>query len=635
MSCNNGCGCMTPKQVTDYVENLVNQMLLCGAIQGGLFACGGKTILPTGTQVVTCDQLKDLINQLIIDGEIDIPGIEDFKLVGDTLQLIDQTGHQWDVDLASLAAKGIADFQLGADGKLVITTKDGTTYDVDLADYISQVIGKAGITNGMLNQDYELVLTRGDGTQVTVDMTPLLPVVVARDGPLTGDGTEENPLDLDLTKICWQVIESITFTDEGLVIQLANQCDPIVLPLDKIINILNNKVAVCVSDQGIITGDGTEGKCLSIDLDKLVDLIINDPDIIINIATALDYKVKVAVTQGITGDGTTANPLNVKLSPDTGNLLDLRVNGLYYGTQASADVSELYIDPGAGSDSNAGNIPQAPLKTLNRAISMVREDQSSTFYLRAGQTFVLDRGMNISGGAKRTITVYGDPYQYGGALYPPNYPSVEVPYYYWEIIDAVQRPIIRGWVSYSTTSHTYAVASMNPVNGGNLFLQGIILDAKPINDVDTGHTSVPTDLDNTWRRTNTGIIYGNASGTLTMRGCKLQSPACPAGYNGSEPDLTKAPWWTPIDSSAQGDVAAVQMNHCNWPDGGNQRLIGMAAASSRLYTTGWPTNPQVITSQYPELAYNLGTKLVVNGAISGIVRDGDGKPRNISANVVL
>lgn len=635
MSCNNGCGCMTPKQVTDYVENLVNQMLLCGAIQGGLFACGGKTILPTGTQVVTCDQLKDLINQLIIDGEIDIPGIEDFKLVGDTLQLIDQTGHQWDVDLASLAAKGVGDFQLGADGKLVITTKDGTTYDVDLAGYISQVIGKAGITNGMLNQDYELVLTRGDGTQVTVDMTPLLPVVVACDGPLTGDGTKENPLDLDLTKICWQVIESITFTDEGLVIQLANQCDPIVLPLDEIINILNNKVAVCVSDQGIITGDGTEGKCLSIDLDKLVELIINDPDIIINIATALDYKVKVAVKQGVTGDGTNANPLNVKLSPDTGNLLDLRANGLYYGTQAADDVSNLYIDPGAGDDNNIGNVPTAPLKTLGAAIGKVRSDQSSTFNLRAGQTFVLDRGLTVTSGATRTIQLYGDPHYPGGVLYPSPYPSLDVPYYYPEIIDEVQRATIRAMVNYQDAGHRYTINTMNPVNGGNLVMLGIILDAKPINDVDTGHSSIPSNFDNTWERSDTGVVYGNAAGTLTLRGCILKSPACPAGFNGSEPDLTKAAWWTPIDTSSAGDVASIQLNHCNWPDGGNQRLLGLAAASARLYNTGWPQNPPAITSLYPELASNMATKLVVNGAISGIVRDSDGKPRNITTNVVL
>lgn len=635
MNCNNGCGCMTPKQVTYYIENLVNQMLLCGTIQGGLFACGGKTILPTGTQVVTCDQLKERINQLIINGEINIPGIQDFKLVGDVLQLTDQTGHQWDVDLSSLAAKGMADFQLGVDGKLVIITKDGTTYDVDLADYIAQVIGKAGITNGMLNQNYELFLTRGDGTQIVTDMKPLLPVVVARDGPLTGDGTKENPLDLDLTKICWQVIEFITFTDEGLVIQLANQCDPIVLPLDKITNILNNKVAVCVSDQGIITGEGTEGNCLAIDLDKLADLIINDSDIIINIATALDYKVKVAVEQGITGDGTTANPLNVKLSADTGNLLDLRANGLYYGVAASEDIRNLYIDPGAGSDSNAGNTPQAPLKTLNRAVMMVRSDQSSTFHLRAGQTFILDCTMYVTSGASRRFTVYGDPYQSGGALYPPNYPSVEVPVYTWEIIEAVQRPIICGWVEYNTVNHVYTINNINPMNGGIVYMNGIILDAKPINDVDTGHASVPVDMDNTWLRYNSALIYGNASGTVIMRGCVLKSPVCPAGYNGNEPDLTKAQWWVPIASSMQGDVVSIQMNHCNWPDGGNQNLLQLSAASASLYTTPWPSNPPAIKTQYPELVPNMDTKLVVAGAISGITRDADGKPRNINTNLVL
>src|SRR5699024_4067699 len=167
-------------------------------------------------------------------------------------------------------------------------------------------------------------------------------------------------------KICWQVIESMQFTEEGLVIQIANQCDPITLPLDEILKVLDNKVSVCVStEQGIIEGSGKEGECLSLNLDKLTDLIINNDNLVNSIAGALDYKVKVAVTQGVTGDGTKANPLNVKLSPDSGNLLSLRDNGLYYGTQAAVDVSTLYIEPAAGNDSNVGNTQQAPLKTLN------------------------------------------------------------------------------------------------------------------------------------------------------------------------------------------------------------------------------------------------------------------------------
>lgn len=639
MSCHNHCGCMTPDQVTSYVESLVNQMIICGSIQAGLRACGGTTIIPGGTHIVTCEQLAEEVQQLINSGSISIPGIQDFELKGTVLYLTDQAGQTWDVDLASLASKGVAGFNIDTDGMLTIRTVDGTEFSVNLRDFVSTIvenaIGNATIKNGLLDKDMNLVLTDGNGEQIKIDMSPLIPVMVERDGPLTGDGTKENPLDLDLTKICWQVIESMQFTEEGLVIQIANQCDPITLPLDEILKVLDNKVSVCVStEQGIIEGTGKEGECLSLNLDKLTDLIIKNDDLVNSIAGALDYKVKVEVKQGVTGDGTKANPLNVKLSPDSGNLLSLRDNGLYYGTQAAADVSTLYIDPGAGNDSNVGNTPQAPLKTLSEASRRVRADQTSTFALRAGQTFVMDWNIEASGGATRYITVYGEPRNIGGDL-APNYPSPEVPHYYPEVMADYQRPTIRPWVNYDTGNHTYSINTINARDGGKIIFIGINFDAKPVNDVDTGHSSIPADFNSTWGRYNEAMAYGNPAGTLSFRGCTFRTPECPQGFNGSEPDLKKATWWILAANDAQGYISSLQFQHCYWPKVGNRRLLYMGAAASQLYVTEWPSNVAIVNDQYPPIASNLHSRLLEEGAITGITKDGSGVPRNITTNLVL
>lgn len=635
------CGCcLTYEQALIYFENYVANALLCGKLQGGLNACDSDTVLPAGTSVVTCAQLQDKINELIEKDVINIPGIQSLEFDGERLTLVDQSGTSFQVDLTGLMDKAVENLQMLADGNLTLTLKDGTTFKIPLQEYLADLVKDASIKSGTLDQDGNLVLTLGDGETITINMDALKKVYVERDGPIIGDGTEENPLDIDFSRVCWQVIESMHFTDEGLVIQIANQCDPVVLPLDEILAVLNNKVQVCVdTEQGVITGNGSEGNCLAIDLAKLVDLLINNQTLINNIAVALNYKVKVAVTQGVTGDGTQANPLNVKLSTDSGNLLTLRDNGLYYGTTAAADVTNLYVDPVAGDDSNPGT-RVLPLKTLQKALNKVREDQSNTIHLRAGQEFYFT-SLSATGGANRTIQPYGDPY-WDGDKYPSDYPSPEVPHFYPEILANLQRPTIRPWCNYSLASHVIYISSMSPINGGQVFIRGCHLDAKPINDVDTGHASIPADYDNTWPRYNTGMIYGNAAGVVMLRGCTFAVPVAPQNsydyaHKASDTPDNEVTWWTIIDSNAQGDVAAINLNHCNWPEGGNARLMGMAAASGRLYNTGWPTNPAAINSRagYEMIDSNLGTRLLETKAISGIVRDRDGKPRNILTNFVL
>lgn len=334
MNCGNNCGCsITYEELLQYLDSYIANALLCGKLQGGLNACESTTILPQGTGVVTCSQLKDLINDLIKDGEINIPGIEELKLDGTHLKLTDQAGKTWDVDLDGLLDRTVKDFKLTSEGQILLTLKDGTTFKIPLQEYLADLVKDASIKSGILDQDGDLVLSLGNGDTVKVNMDALKKVYVERDGPIIGDGTEENPLDIDFSRVCWQVIESMHFTDEGLVIQIANQCDPVVLPLSEILAVLNNKVQVCVdTEQGVITGNGAEGKCLSIDLSRLISLVANDTDLIghlvdaINnyytshedaakgLGQALACKVPICTSEGVIGSGTETDP--ARIDPD-------------------------------------------------------------------------------------------------------------------------------------------------------------------------------------------------------------------------------------------------------------------------------------------------------------------------------
>src|SRR5699024_10282225 len=140
-----------------------NQMIICGSIQDGLRACGGTTIIPGGTHIVTWEQLAEEVQQLINSGNISIHGIRGFELKGTVLYLTDHAGQTWDVDIASLASKGVAGFNIDTDGMLTIRTVDGTEFSVHLREFVSTIVenavGNATIKNGLLDKDMNLVLT--------------------------------------------------------------------------------------------------------------------------------------------------------------------------------------------------------------------------------------------------------------------------------------------------------------------------------------------------------------------------------------------------------------------------------------------------------------------------------------------
>ena len=87
------------------------------------------------------------------------------------------------------------------------------------------------------------------------------------------------------------------------------------------------------------------------------------------------YNVNIGDTLTVGKDGL----VDVKLSPDSGNLLEDRVNGLYYGVTAPPDTSLLYVSSSLGYDANPGT-RELPLRTIAAAFRKNKPNQR--FYVR-------------------------------------------------------------------------------------------------------------------------------------------------------------------------------------------------------------------------------------------------------------
>ena len=104
--------------------------------------------------------------------------------------------------------------------------------------------------------------------------------------------------------------------------------------------------------------------------------------------------------------------VGVKLSPDSGNLLEKRSTGLYYGIQAPADLANLYIDAVEGVDQDPDKVTGAgtrakPLRTLKYALSLGNQGINRNIHLRENQTHYVDYPTYIRGG-KVIFENYGE-----------------------------------------------------------------------------------------------------------------------------------------------------------------------------------------------------------------------------------
>lgn len=103
------------------------------------------------------------------------------------------------------------------------------------------------------------------------------------------------------------------------------------------------------------------------------------------------YNVNVGDTLTVGENGL----VEVKLSNASGNLLQKRDDGLYYGNRPPANLSNLYVDYENGVDQHPDQVEGAgtrakPLKTIAYAASISKEYTDYTIWLRENQEHIVD-----------------------------------------------------------------------------------------------------------------------------------------------------------------------------------------------------------------------------------------------------
>ncbi|WP_167385996.1 hypothetical protein [Xenorhabdus miraniensis] len=610
-----------------------------------------------------CEDLSTLVEEAVQSGLIAIPGIDSLSFDGTHIRLVDQAGVTHDINLASIAPQSLTSSSLSVS----LTMKDGTVHTVDLTAAVTDTIAKKILTNAEITKDNTLVMTlgdgsqvnvalktlltdaqlmsgsinsagdidlvRGDGTTVTIDANALRKVKIDRDSPFTGNG-DDVPLNMDFSRVCWKIIDSITMDSSGLHIKIDNQCDAMTLPMSDIQQALANKISICVGDSGFITGNGQNGSCLDLDLQKIMNALVANANVMNTLINSLNNKIAVSTNGTLSGNGTVASPLSVALSPDDGNLLSLRSNGVYYGQQSSANVSKLYVDSVGGDDKNPGS-QEKPLKTLATAIYKVREDQSNSIYLRCGGEYLWP-SFAVSNGATRKILAYGDPYIDGNKV-PQITPERRS--YVWWTRDAIVRPKIYVQVGYTENIQVFSNMAASPQNGGVLECTGLEFICEGVND--PGTPNAPADFDpKAWARWSTYMVYGNSSGKVNFYGCKFQGSYAPKAAK-LQPDNVDEDWWGIVGKDSVGEGAQPKFTACSYINlvvtPGQKKypnIINVHSGIAQLDIRPYYDNFGDL-SGYEYLVQNMANAVEITNVLTGIVADQNGVPRNLTANIVI
>lgn len=109
--------------------------------------------------------------------------------------------------------------------------------------------------------------------------------------------------------------------------------------------------------------------------------------------------------------------LGLQISPDEGNLLELRDNGVYYGQIAK--VGAYYVDYQNGSDSNDGTI-SAPFKTFYHAVNQIKENTNNVvIYLKEAQEHIV-HSQHTNWAKSFIVLPYGEKTDSMSALWQPE-----------------------------------------------------------------------------------------------------------------------------------------------------------------------------------------------------------------------
>lgn len=104
-------------------------------------------------------------------------------------------------------------------------------------------------------------------------------------------------------------------------------------------------------------------------------------------------------------DTDTIRPSDIPVSPDSGNTVQVRSNGIYVGTEAVPEYAQQYVDSVNGDDANGDGSRANPYKTIARAVqNMVAGTRGYTVFCHDGQDHVLPS--RVVQGISMNITSY-------------------------------------------------------------------------------------------------------------------------------------------------------------------------------------------------------------------------------------
>ena len=202
---------------------------------------------------------------------------------------------------------------------------------------------------------------------------------------------------------------------------------------------------------------------------------------------------------------TTKDLSKVRLSSTSGNLLEKRSDGLYYGTTAPPELQNIYIDAVNGSDSNPGTRAQ-PLQTLQYALSLGAQGIDRNIYLYEQQTHYVDPAQRaVFRGGQWLIQPYGP---LSDAL-PPN-PGDSI---FMTVAAQAVSPIIQAMPFYPYNAGGQMIqlaAALIPDKGA--YVQAV--DIKFIAGIKT----------NTDPITKGSFMDPSSSGTWFVRNCEISLP---------------------------------------------------------------------------------------------------------------
>lgn len=226
-------------------------------------------------------------------------------------------------------------------------------------------------------------------------------------------------------------------------------------------------------------------------------------------ADTKQYDVATAPSLQLVG-----NEVGVKVSPDAGNLLELRKNGIYYGS--TAEQPDFFVDAVAGSDEAGDGTYGNPFRTFTKALASLPRDKKGLYiHLKEGQTHVCNIS-NHTITSSFVVNAYGSQFDALQRKYT-NQDNGGLNQGWWQVQETVEYKRIAPTLSFvvaNTTTMGGVVGSSNTfvwIENADIRFNGI-----KFRYADPQNFGVPPNSQ--WRN-----LFGGVSGTLMFADCEIDN----------------------------------------------------------------------------------------------------------------